>query len=301
MLADADLFAEWHVRSGDVDPVYPVLAAIIGDDGLALSPDEAAELVLLYVAYYSLPSALRAWLEGWRLGTPLTDEQLRYTTGTERRGHRDVRQFRNHLDALATIVSAHGGPAAFLDPKTITPQRRWESLQRRIASVHGNGRWAGYKLGEICDTVLGLRCPPPDAGHAFSSGPRKGLADLFPETAKIAGHDPRSVAVLDGFTDTLVERWGLPVAQVETVLCDWHSMTKGAYYVGHDIDLMNTQMARELHDRSTSAVRKAGNLMARARLVSFDERWLGELQGWAGVRPALKRAYLDRKEVIWWQ
>ena len=282
-----DDFAHWHVASGDIDPVYPVLKCILQ----GMDSEDQCAFVLLYVAYYNLPSTVRAWGEGWRPGEQLSPEQLRYGTGVERRAHRDVRQFAAHMDSLNRHTRE--GVVAYFYPQADSPWTRWQEVQRSLGSIHGNGRWAGYKAGEIFDTVLGWGCPPPDAGHANSSGPRKGLRDIFPETAKYAGNSPGEIATLDDFTELLVTRWGIPVAQVETVLCDWHSVTKGNYYVGHDIDLMLEQAKRTAHIPTLDVI-----LTARAKV--FDEQWLGERQGWPGVRRGLKRLYVDTGRIDWW-
>lgn len=279
-----DTFARWHVASGDIDPVYPVLGHL--GSILGLDPEDHLALGVLYVAYYDLGSALTAWLDGWRPGKPLTDVQLRYRTGVERRAHRDVRQFERHIASVNAICEHYGGMIPWLCGST------WAAVQQRIAQVHGNGRWAGYKLGEILSTVYGNGAPPPDAGHAHSSGPRKGLADIYPETARVTGHDPASIRQLDRMTDMLVARWGLPVAQVETVLCDWHSTVNGHYYVGHDIDLMLDQVGR--------AAPAAGEAIMTARALSFDDRWLGEMSGWPGVRKRLLALYQVHRQIEWW-
>ncbi|HSV39806.1 MAG TPA: hypothetical protein VLI04_13700 [Nocardioidaceae bacterium] len=290
-LGYADTFARWHVESGDVDPVYPVMEHLIGPT-LDLDWDERISFVLLYVAYYDIASALRAWTEGWRIDGDLTDEQLRYRTGTERRAHRDVRQFRRHIESMQAMVSHFGGPDEFLSLPDDDPRMRWRVFQDRLSLIHGNGRWAGYKTGEILDTVLGHNCPPPDAGHAYSSGPRKGLVDLVPASARWTGNDPATIRQLDQLTNWLVDRWKIPVAQVETVLCDWHSTVNGHYYVGHDIDLMQEQVSRVSAD--------VRNLIMEARAAVFDHRWLGEFGGWDGVRKPLNRLFVDRFTVEWW-
>lgn len=290
-LGHADTFARWHVESGDVDPVYPVMEHLIGPT-LDLDWDERVSFVLLYVAYYDIASALRTWTQGWRIGDALTDEQLHYRTGTERRAHRDVRQFRRHLESMAAITAHFGGAGEMFMLDDDDPRMRWRVFQDRLALIHGNGRWAGYKTGEILDTVLGCNCPPPDAGHAFSSGPRKGLADLVPASARWTGNDPATIRQLDQLTNWLVDRWGIPVAQVETVLCDWHSTVKGSYYVGHDIDLMLDQLRRV----NTATA----EMLLEARFASFDTRWLGEHCGWDGVRTELNRLFVDHFTVVWW-
>lgn len=56
--ADLRTFAEWHVASQDIDPVYPVLADIEGE--LCRDDYERVWFTFLYVAYYNLPSAVMA-------------------------------------------------------------------------------------------------------------------------------------------------------------------------------------------------------------------------------------------------
>lgn len=290
-LEDFVTFAKWHVESGDVDPAYPVLKNLIKD--VCANDEEALRFVLLYVAYYNLGSAVAAWLDGYRFDRELTETELRYATGTERRAHRDIRQFVQHVESLRAQERRYGSFSSWLRPQMDDEAARWEIVQQRLVSVHGNGRWAGYKLGEILDTVLDWRCPPPDAGHAHSSGPRHGLADLYPDTSLLTGNDRTTVRHLDALTNELCEMTSLPVAQVETVLCDFHSLANANYYVGHDIDMMFDQINR-ISRPDVSA------LIWEARSKSFGHRWLGEHNGWAGVRKPLKKLYRDTGTIEWW-
>ena len=63
------------------------------------------------------------------------------------------------------------------------------------------------------------------------------------------GNSPAEVAILDDLGAELVSFLvgeGVPatVANTETVLCDFHSLARGRYYVGHDIDQLAGQLAR---------------------------------------------------------
>lgn len=289
---DLQTFAKWHVASGDIDPVYPVLRRLT--DHLCNDEDEGVSLALLYVAYYDLPSALSTWMEGWRPGMELTDAQLRRPTGTERRAHRTLPRFAEHIHFLGMVHRHYGSWADALTTDLTDPSLLWHWLQERLASWRGNGRWAAYKTGEILVNVFNFPAVPTDAGHRVSSGPRHGLTDVWPELAPLTGNDPATIGVLDRYTEELTWFLGLPVEQVETVLCDWHSVLKGHYYVGHDIDLMLTQALRpNVHP-------EAMRMISAAREASFDSMWLGEASGWDGVRPKLKRLYIDTGELIWW-
>jgi hypothetical protein len=83
------------------------------------------------------------------------------------------------------------------------------------------------------------------------------------------------------------------VAQVETSLCDFHSLVQGGYYLGHDIDQMQAQLLdRRVPDRTPQEV-----WTARAELFTSD--LLGEHHGRWGVRPPLKKAYRDHGIIDW--
>lgn len=289
-------FAYWSRASGDIDPVYPVLRQLLTQPGL---DDDPMGLVFCYVAFYSLPAALDTWLDGWRPGRKMTREQMGRRTGVERRGHRDLRVFERHVASLGERARDYGSLRAWLEAERLDePRAEWRRLQTILQEPYGNGRWAAYKTGEILTSVLGWPARPTDAGHANSTGPRQGLAEIAPDTASIRGTAPAAIADLDRWTEAVGsllegetgEPW--PVEQVETVLCDWHAVRHGSYYVGHDIDLL-------LAHTWASSDRVRPRVMA-ARADVFEPRWLGECSGWDGVRRNLKTLYHDQGEICWW-
>lgn len=298
-------FAKWHIISGDIDPVYPVLQNL--GTLYCADEEEAIRLTFLYVTYYNLPSAIAAWNQSVFTKPGRLPELpiAKYPTGTERRAHRMPNKLIEHLAYLDGLVANYGSLHTWLTHDlTSNAETNWLIVQDKLRSVRHNGRWAAYKTGEILATVHGWPLSPTDAGHDFSSGPRQGLADCFPEAAQIVGYKPEPVRKLDQLTHDLgvwlSDGLGIdvPVEQVETVLCDWHSVQKGHYYVGHDIDLLleQTHKAGEAQRLKPQNYRE----MFWARDRSFDRRWLGEHNGWDGVRKPLKRAYIDEGIIEWW-
>lgn len=287
-------FATWHVVSDDVDPAYPILGALY--DRLELSDEERLSFTIMYVAYYNLTSALTAWLDGNRVESGLNvDKMHKLPFATERRGHRSANAFHNHLSALASIRSVYGSWHSFLFPVGGTPPREaWMQLQDALRSIPGNGRWAAYKTGEILATVHKWPVEPTDAGHDFSSGPRKGLADLYPEVNGWPGNDPGTLNALNALTDRLVKVTGHRVEVVETNLCDWHSLVQGHYYVGHDIDQQYEQIVRGTRT-------DVGMHLLACRKTVFDPMWMCEHHDWKGVRVPLNSAYRDHGTIQWWQ
>lgn len=294
-------FGRWHVESRDIDPVYPVLRDFC--DRRDIDVEGRLWLVFCYVAFYDLPSGLTIWE---RTGTPekldsveIADACDRLPKATERRGHRRPGFAYRHLQSVAAFGRAYGSLSALVCRGFVgDPERDWLRLQDTLMEIHGNGRWAAYKSGELMMEVAGIKVRPTDAGNAWSSGPRKGLALLFDP---VDGNGANAIAQLDAQVDATTVAFAdagmdLPVEQVETILCDFASLEAGRFYVGHDIDHLQHQIdhAPELSDESRADLRAA-----RARTI--DGRWRGEVAGWDGPRKDLNRLYRDTGTIRWWE
>jgi amino acid-DNA transferase-like protein len=277
-------FHEMQLNSWDVDPVYPVLKHILA----GASPAQRIWAGLLHVAYYDLGSALAVYAA---CPTPQVPPaaMLKYPCGTERRAHRDPRVLARHLAALTDLHRLHGGLYNWLAEAV---PYGYQGAAQTLTSVWGNGRWATYKA---CELLAHLMTPvkpawraflPTDMGHANSSGPRHGLELLLPgqptgNTA--AAIDHLDAVSLDLCADLADHGTPAPPPTVETSLCDYHALTTGRYYPGHDIDQMQTQL-----DRTPSALTAAAYT---ARAATIPKTYLGEVNGWHGTDPLLRREY----------
>lgn len=269
-------FASEHVDSQDIDPVYPVLAYYLADE----RPEYQAWVVLCYVAFYNLPAGLQFAADC--PGPAYLDTAIRTADklpkGTERRGLRRPGYLYRHLASVRALAAEHGGVQGWLQAGLDGSRAaNWRLLQYNLQRAWGNGRWAAYKTGEILGSVLRYPVRPTDAGHAWSSGPRQGLALFY---GPVQGNGPRAVARLDDQTEELRKRLRLDgvhleVEQLETVLCDFHSHHHGRYYVGHDIDQMWKQLIEGVNGRWLSY-----DLFERLRAIRakvFDPKYLMEV------------------------
>lgn len=284
-----DDYTRFHrelVTSRDLDPVYPVYRRLADD--LGLTADQRIALVVLHVAYYHAGSALLAFsgANGLRdVGT----SRLDLPCATERRGHRSPAALLAHLNDLTRrageilgwcrTAASQGGPAS-----------GWTYLTEQLTTLHGNGRWAAYKTAEMFQHILPLPIEAPDMGHAFSSGPRKGLALLY-EADLPTGNDAASVRHLDSLSREVVAHLGrgTTMAEAETSLCDFHSLAVGRYYAGHDIDQMQEQLMAVPSALTQSAY--------TARRAALPNAYLGELHGRSGIDRARRRVYFDTGKV----
>lgn len=263
-------FGQLQVSSGDVDPAYPVLTHRLA----SCSPTEALDYVLLFAAYYHLGSAETAFSGD---GTGLADLPV----AVERRNLRGGRIV-THLASWARFPAA---PDEWLRQRfTEDRQANWTALRVNAGAVWGNGRWATYKLAELCGTVLGWPVTAPDMGMTGASGPLAGLRLILPGTTEDEA-DARGAFVQRRLADRGLV---VPLEQVETLLCDYHALADGRYYVGHDIDQQQAQLADT----------PAGSLDAfwQARAAVFDGKYLGEVNGWQ--RPDKTRAKVYRQHGV---
>ena len=269
-LADFTTFARAMIASGDLDPAYPVLAHIARDADY----ESTQWLCYLHLAFYDLASAVTVWLDHPTPTRELPDLVDELPTGIERRGLRGGR-VRAHLRAMLDVAERDGGSidawltAGFEGDSLVD----WLRLTGRIESIPNNGRWAGYKAGDLWRYVAGLNIEPLGIGAADATGPRDGLTALYDvdyETVRRSDWVDRCEALALDLRSHL-HASGVPASidQVETLLCDFHSLAHGRYYVGHDID---QQLDQVIHHGSIPAL----NAVLAARLASFPREYLSE-------------------------
>jgi hypothetical protein len=294
-------YPRWHraqVITGDIDPMYPVLLEL--SDIWRLDYDQRAWLVFLHVAWYHPGSTLAAFQRVPNLDAlPRTYDDLdaagllSLPTGTERRGHRSKDALAKHLIRAGDVLRAAGGYLPWVEQgrDEFEGTLGWTRTFDWLTNLPGNGRWAAYKSVEMLQKVAALPIEAADAGHRFSSGPRKGLADLGLD---VPGNGAAAVRELDDVTAALAADIGeSDIAQVETSLCDFHSLVSGHYYLGHDIDAML--------DAFLSERLPAGSVTQAAwdaRIAAFDDALLGEHNGWTGVRRDLNTRYRMHGEMV---
>jgi hypothetical protein len=252
-------FAAEELACQDVDPAYPVLRELQAE----LGAEDRLWHTFLYVAFYNLGSAVEAFAHVNHPAT-LPDELAKLPTGIERRGLRTVEAMNHHLSSIVELRDEHGSlgqwlQAAFELPdldelreihKRDLPPEEASYLHLReilLRQPWNNGRWAAYKTAEILQKVNGYPIRATDMGNDDSSGPVSGLKLLW-------GDDkPEGISELD-WLDELGEATqarlrdnvhpNIEIDEVETLLCDFHSLAQGHYYVGHDIDMMAEQLMK---------------------------------------------------------
>lgn len=308
LLPDIVAFGRQLLRSKDIDPLYPILAFL--EEGM--DEEDALWFTTVYVAWYHLPSAVTAHgtLLSLAKGHLSLEQAKQLPTGVERRNNRGGRVI-DHLKDFRRNAREYGSKnggsiRSFLTDsdslasgkRTLALHDNWHIVNEQLQRVHGNGRWAAYKHCEILRRVHDWPILAPDMGNQFSSGPREGLATLFGD---LEGQGPEVIAELDkrgvDLQCMFAER-GLDVdiEELETILCNWKSLRKGKYYVGHDIDELQEQIeqARDAGKLSMSDFMR----LIEARLHCLPNHYLGELSERHGIDKRRMTAYRDRGKVL---
>jgi len=286
-------FSRLQVSSGDIDPAGPVLRYLWEKKGL--TDEDQMRLTLIYVAYYDMASAYHHFFN-----SSLPAQVL--PKGLDRRCLRPLGFLEQHLASYQEVIKPHGGIMNWLMECFIgDPIQDWHILRGRFRMVKFNGRWASYKLAKMFKKLHGFPVEIPDLGHKGSSGPRQGLgllyADLGCKEEIPEGNDEWDIDELDRVSTVLqhklqADSLTLDMGALETLLCNFAGLYKGRFYVGRNIDRMQSQVL-------DSPVRvHVENIITEARVNTLNREYLGELRGWSGIRSSLEKRYRDHGLVI---
>jgi hypothetical protein len=278
-------FAKGQIDSGDLDPTYPVLRAFYDSEEL---PEEIRLWrTLLYVTWYNLHSAEQAWT-----AHPEPREiraNYRLPTGTERRAFRGNDLAAHHVNHLLASAQRAGGLRSWvLQGVGRGDKAGWDGVRTQFQSIPYGGPWSSYKWADLLKSVHRYPITASDigvGGGGETAGPVPGLVRLTGLPWKRVSTD---VELQQAVHDAAVAR-GVPfngLDMLETACCDFNSLCKGSYYVGHDVDVQQEYLAN------------CSEGLKAARMKTFAPQYLGELGGWQGVRKERKGHYLRTGEVL---
>lgn len=274
LFRDFCLFSKQQIASWDIDPVYPVLGAVYRTQGIHAQRDTALWRTFLYVTFYDLGSAEKVWALYPQPQRVEANAGFRLKTGVERRGFRGNGLAALHVNAFLELCDQAGGVAAFVEAGALRGGTAgWDEARRAIRQVPYAGNWASYKWADLLKNVHGYPIEASDigvGGGRETAGPIPGMAALTGLPWQVCATDVLSQKhLLKCSVDAGVPFAGLD--QMETCLCDFYSLCKGRYYTGNDIDQMQEKLQPD-------------SLFWGARRAALPHAYLGEVNGWAGVR-----------------
>jgi hypothetical protein len=271
----------------DNDPSYPILKKYYELSGM--TEKQKHWHVLLYLTFYRLTSAEAVFeyypnqevvtLKQWYP----TDYTRRGLRGDKRKQEKFINQFAGfELDKLVRKLTADKGKLGWFVFEKILQKNFWYV-----------GTWTTYKWADLLQYVFDFDIKAPDlsnGGGKTTTGPVAGLMKLF-DIPKQECDEELGIWVYN----EMIKR-GVEVRDnntLETLLCDFKAMCAGKYYVGHDID----SFLNEITLMENEGVKK---IYMEARKQTLNEKFLGEYNGWEGIRPELRKLYQRNKQIKWW-
>lgn len=289
LFEDFCTFARLQINSTDIDPVYPVLKAYYDTEGYDLST--RVWKTFLYEACYNLASAHILWD---LLPEPPHDMLLplipSVKTGIERRGFRGdsklltvhIKSFLNHVYHVSPWHTNLGNWISSVASKG------WTAVRNDFEEIKYNGSWASFKWADLTKHVLGFPIEAADigvGGKGETAGPIPGMVRLTGLDWKTCAEDVEAQkALLEESREMGVPFAGLD--QLETSLCDFNSLCKKSYYIGHDIDMMQEGLPID-------------SPLWMSRKMAIPHKYLGELNWWQGIRKDMNSLYVDSRFIDW--
>jgi hypothetical protein len=275
---DFCLFARAEKLSGDADPSSRVLRRIYAVE--KVDAETALWRSLVYLTWFHLGSAERVWTTTRR---PAELDHVAFASlpvGVERRSFKGVGGNVLARTFVRSVLRRAGGALAPWVASFGSGVAGWSSARAELESVAGAGPWASWKWAELLRSVHGVEIVAPDVNVDGKNVAVK--AALGALESRDAGD------VLACLGQRGVELDGLD--ELRGVLVRFGALLKGAYYIGHDVDLQMEQLDG------------ASRPLWSARDV-FPAPYRGEKAPtpWNGVRRDLKKRYaLDAELVNVW-
>ncbi len=290
-LRDFARFGRAMILSGDIDPQFPILKHMYKE--LKLDRNTALWFTCVYLLYYHLGSAVQAWKR-----YPEPDIIRKKDWGSDLPYFKQRRCFRGNeyaRDQINTLVSLSDGDLVSWVDNLVSNNREesWTRIREAVSELPYHGPWSSYKFCDMMKFVHSYPITAPDIGTkpGATAGPIAGLNTLTGLGWDRCADDSQLHRDL---LQMVIDR-GTPVNgldQLESMLCDWQSLTNGRYYLGHDIDRDQAQL--ELERKRNPVL----DILWEARLQIFDKRLLGEIGGWSKVRNHLNDVYRNRRRLI---
>jgi len=290
LLDDLKVFSGPYLESKDIDPVYPVLKKVNEIDKLSLN--KALWRTIWYITWYHLGSAEKCF-KLWP--KPLRSIQFgKHDTGSERRGFRGeigAQKAFVFVNAMINLAPLDEWINIFISNKNSTenPKFYWKKMFDEFQKIPYCGTWAAFKWCDLLKNVHGYSITSPDIGYG-GGGPNAGP---IPGMMKLTKENWIDCAVNKNLQEEIYNELTVNynislngLEEMETLFCDFNSMINGHYYVGHDLD-------KQMEDIASLQTEYWD-----ARKLSFPEKYLGESNGWFGVRKKLNSYYLQTGKIF---
>lgn|SRR5574337_385383 len=255
-------FGERLIETQDLDPLYTMLhAANLGSQVLQ-------RFVLGYSMFYHAGAVAKV-AEQTRDGFWNAARQM-ITTGTSWRGS-ERRHFRGSkaMAAIDWMAERYPLPEDVISHwwmcKPTWPAQPFDLVTARVKAFPMYGPWISFKVADLLDRVLLLPVDWSTAHLNLYDAPAAGLRMAAQGNETDQETLQRLLEHFRQFQAPPSHDRQCGVAEVETVLCKWHSYKHGHYPLGKD----TKEIAHHLHHGPESTL--AGQLLAA--IQPYEAQW----------------------------
>lgn len=253
-----------------------------------------------YAATHCIPTAYIIWQQ-WRPGFVEFEEILKWIVKNKKglpvRPERKSIYIPGHFARCVVDFSEY---STVLEKKykKMTYDDIWEDS---ISSVKYYARYMAIKYIEILRNMLNMPWEMPDIRPKGAWSPRLMLSFLYPEKAEILNSKKETEEVLLTGTETSLKAVAelkkrgveLSLFDVQVLLCEYREIINGGFYSGASLD-----EEIEYIDKAEEFFPGKFEEIFKARRKIFDNRFLGEMNSWHGIRRELWRTTKE-KSYIW--
>jgi hypothetical protein len=300
-----DLFKQYYklmMYSGDCDPAYPALNYVC--DRLESNPNQRYWLSFLYGATYSVPSSYFFFNE---FPDPENVNMGRVNRWWEKNKKRvdfqsDRKKFQNFggkqsfptcVDSFLRLTNKNPEKAysKFLEIQDL--EKRYEAVYNFSDNIVTFGRFTLFNFLEALNEITNLKTAPNVLNLREAESSRNGLCYACdkPEFVTLHHSPPKEPINFDFLQQNLVKmkeelqkecpELNVNFWNLETVLCAFKKLFWNDRYFGYYID----RQQEEISFMEKSVPEGVDwSLLWDFRKEYFDNKLLGELNGWKGIR-----------------
>lgn len=274
-------FCRYERLTGGPDPHMKAIIAMC--DGLPIV--ERVWLACLYVGFYNVPAAERAWREAWRDDEGTINEWMEMKWGAL-----PLRRERRTVNTPTKMADYLRGYAMTMEALADLQDMRFEEAWKFAMHLPRVGRYAATKLIGIWPEigVMSDDARMPDIRAKGGWSPRAALNLIYQRDQRDVRDDsPYEVQMAEDRALEIQHRLALhgcvvSTFDLEVMLCEYKaSYSTRRQYPGRSLD---SELKYELAARGTL---DHGSQHMRVRRELSPEWALGEVQGWSGPREEL--------------
>lgn len=297
-------FLKYH-RYGDGECNGILLKAY--SDKLSMGENDRFDLALFYAITYSIPSALKLLRDRERINENVLEyiekNKQKIIFQSDRRYMRCNGLFEKTMN---WYVNAGDIKERFesvcLEGNTIKLDKAIQHVKKWVSF----GRFASFLFIETYVYLLGRDYLNTKFDWKNGDTATSGMLNLLGLDKEASYYDktktiPKNISVewLDEKLDWLLESIRATggndnVSCVETSLCAYRKFFKGSRYNGYYLDRQLEEINQFIKNGQEL---ESCRILLGLRSKIFDNRYLGEIGGWNGVRKKLKRLYINTGKV----